>query len=178
MTGVLAAVVVVVGVLAGADFLLTFAVIRRLAAIERQSGTPAAATGISPPQGYRIRDFRLPLVSGGDFTQADLAGSRVTVMFVTPTCKPCQEAIADLRAQPGPLPSPVYVLIARGAHDHAADEIIRDLPAEAIVGAVSIGDSVTQAFGVDGFPTVLMIEDGAVRANGLKVSSLREPAWQ
>jgi hypothetical protein len=178
MTEILAAVVVVVGVLAGADFLLTFAVIRRLAAIERRTGAAAAGTGMSPAIGYQVRDFRVPLVSGGEFTQADLAGHRVTVMFVSPSCEPCRAAVADLRAQPGPLPSPLYVLISGGDHDHDDGDMMRDLPTEAIVGEVSLVGSVTEAFAVDGFPTVLVIDDGIVRANGLRISSVLDLVWQ
>lgn len=179
MTEVLAAVVVVVGVLAGADFLLTFAVIRRLAAVERRVGATAPASGLSPPIGYQVGSFRVPLVAGGEFTQADLAGCRAAVMFVSPSCEPCKAAIADLRTQPGPLPSPLYVLVANSDHDHGDADITPDLlPAEAIVGKVSPVGSVTDAFAVDGFPTVLLLEDGVVRANGLKVSGLLEPAWQ
>jgi thiol-disulfide isomerase/thioredoxin len=178
MTGILAAAVVVVGVLAGADFLLTFAVIRRLAALEQRAGSTAAGSGSSPAIGYQVRDFRVPLVSGGEFTQADLAGHRVTVMFVSPSCEPCRQAIADLRAQPGPLPSPLYVLVAADGDDHGAAAIAADLPAEAIVGEVPISGAVTEAFGIEGFPTVVVIDDGQVRANVLRVSSLPDLVWQ
>ncbi len=177
MIEVLMAIAVVVGVVAVADLLLTFAVIRRLAALEaRTRRLPAAVGGASPEPGHRVRDFGVQLISGDSFSQADLAEGPAIVMFVMPSCEPCKEAIADLRALPAPLPYPLYVLVAGTESDADLSELAGQLPAEARIGKIATIDATTDAFGIDGFPTALAIEDGIVRANELKVGSLLELA--
>jgi hypothetical protein len=172
MIGILMAVVVLVGVVAGADLLLSFAVVRRLAVLE--SRVPVAAGGgpFVPPVGHQVGDFRVQLLTGGELSRADLAGRAVMVIFVSPSCKPCQQAIADLGTLPVPLPSPLYVLI--GGFDQASDAsgMLDDLPPGVHAGAVLPDDSCNEAFGIDSYPTALAIEDGVVRANELRVSGL------
>lgn len=174
MTGILAAIVVLVGVVAGADLLLSFAIIRRLRLLEERR--PSAGGGLSPAVGHRVGDFRVSLLTGGHFTRSDLADSRAIVIFVSPSCAPCQAAIEELRTLPVPLPSPLYVLVADADGDGAAAALIADLPHGARVGAIGATDTTAEAFRVDGFPTALAIEDGVVRANELRVSMLLDLA--
>jgi hypothetical protein len=179
MIEVLIAIAVVVGVVAAADLLLTFAVIRRLAALEsRTRRLPGTAQSGSPAIGHRVGDFRVRLISGDSFSQADLAEGSAIVMFVMPSCEPCQEAIAELRGLPAPLPFPLYVLVADPDPDADISEVVSQLPAQAQIGKIATIDATTTAFGLDGFPTALVIEDGIVRANELKVGSLLELARQ
>ena len=103
MIGILIAVVVVVGIVAGADLLLSFAIVRRLSALQAmmQGG------GTSPAVGYKIGDFEVELLTGGVFTLADLMDEASIVIFLTTTCEPCQAAIAELRDMPTPLSFPM-----------------------------------------------------------------------
>jgi len=122
MIEILIAVVVVVGVLAAADLLLSFAVIRRLAALQSRMRAGHGGDG-SPAVGYRVEDFRVRLLAGGDFTRSDLEDTRAVVVLLMATCEP-------------------------------------------VIGA----------FGADGFPTVLALEDGLVRGSGLSLDSVLEHA--
>ena len=172
MIGILMAVVVVVGIVAAADLLLSFAVIRRLIALESGGLALGAAAGLSPAVGHRVGEFRMKLVTGGEFSQADLADARAMVTFLMPSCEPCEEAFAELRALPIPLATPLYVLVMGIEQDSDLSALIADLPAGAHVGTVLLGDAATDAFGVTGFPTALITDDGLVRAVGLRVSQL------
>jgi hypothetical protein len=173
MIGVLIAVMVVVGIVAGADLLLSFAIVRRLAQLETRGGGTGGGPGV-PAVGHKVGEFRVPLVTGDEFTSADLEGSRALVVFVMPSCEPCKKAIADLQALPRPLSWPLYVLVtATEEEDHALD-VAGDLPPGTRVAAIFAADSTARAFGVDAFPTALIVEDGVVRAAGLQVSGLLE----
>ena len=177
LTGILIAVVVVVGVVAGADLLLSFAVIRRLAALQERI-KEGGGSGISPAVGHKVGDFQVELLTGGAFTLADLMGASPMVVFLTTTCEPCQAAIAELHAMPTPLPIPLYVLISGSDADSDVLRVAAQMPEGARIAEISGSDGVMRAFGVDGFPTMLGIEDGIVRASDYRVSSLLEHARQ
>lgn len=174
MVGILTAVVVVVGVVAAADLLLSFAVIRRLAAL--QSRMQAGGGSSSPAVGHKIGDFRVNLLAGGEFTLADLMAATAVVVFLTTTCEPCQTAIAELQALPVPLTFTLYVLISGTGEDNDVLAVAANMPTGARVAEISASDPVMQAFGIDGFPTVLRIEDGIVRISEYRVSRLLEHA--
>ena len=178
MIGVLIAIVAVFGVVAVADLLLSFAVIRRLAAIQARGAHAGSGDTGGPAIGHRIGDFRVELLTGGTFTQADLAGTHAFVVFLMPTCEPCKAAIAELAAVRAPLPAPLYVLITDAQGDADVAAIAADMPPGTHIGLVSMQDATSEAFGVDGYPTALAIEDGVVRASELKVSGLLDLATQ
>jgi hypothetical protein len=52
------------------------------------------------------------------------------------------------------------------------------MPPGAHVGEISAPDATTLAFGVDGFPTALTIEDGVVRGSGIGAGSLLDHVSQ
>jgi hypothetical protein len=175
MIGILIAVVAVVGVAVAADLLLSFAVIRRMAGLQARIKT-ASGGGGSPAIGHRVSDFRVELLTEGVFTQADLADSRVIVAFLMTTCEPCKKVVAELGQLPDPLPFPLYVLITGTERDPDVLSLAVTMPPGARVGQISAPDATSEAFDVDGFPTVLAIEDGTVRASGLGISSVLEHA--
>jgi hypothetical protein len=173
MIGILMAFIVVVGVAVAADLLLSFAVIRRLAALQ---GRIKAASGGGPQIGHRVGDFRVELITGGVFTRADLSGSSIIVAFLMTTCEPCKKVVAELGQLPDPPPFPLHVLIVGTDQDPDVLSLAAAMPPGARVGRVSAADATGEAFGVDGYPTVLAIEDGTVRAAGLGLSSVLEHA--
>lgn len=173
MAAVLTAVVTVVGVVAAADLLLSMAVVRRLALLQRQMRDLGTGSGPSPAIGYKVGDFTAELLTGGQLTRADLNGGRASVLFVMPSCEPCKALMGELTAQPEwPGPSPLYVLINGAGDDDYARALLPDLPAGSRAGLVSPDDDVSSAFGITGYPTVLEIEDGVVRASGVRLNVL------
>jgi len=177
LIGILTAVVVVVGVVAGADLLLSFAVIRRLAALQsRMQGLSGG--GGSVAVGHKVGDFRVELLTGDEFTLADLMGQSSMVVFMTTTCEPCKTAAAELEALPAPLPFPLYILISGSDEDDDVPRVAAGMPMGARIAEISPSDGVVKAFGVDGVPAVLRVEDGIVRASDYRVSRLLEHAGQ
>jgi hypothetical protein len=174
LTGILIAVVVLVGIVAGADLLLSFAVVRRLAALESKIQGGGGQT--SPAVGHQVGDFEVDLLTGGTFTLANLMDTSSIVIFLTTTCEPCQTAIAELRELPTPLPFPMYVLINGTDQDGAVLNVAAGMPQGTRVAEISATHPVMRAFGVDGWPSVLGIEDGIVRASDTRVSRVLETA--
>src|SRR6185437_11300271 len=107
------------------------------------------------------------LLTGGVFTLADLMDGASIVIFLTTTCEPCQAAIAELREMSTPLSFPMYVLINATdlGEENAVLTVAADMPQGTRVAEISATHPVMQAFGIDGFPSVLGIEDGIVRAS-------------
>jgi hypothetical protein len=173
MIGILIAVMVVVGVVAGADLLLSFALIRRVAALT-SGGVGAGPVVDAPALGHEVSAFGVPLLDGGEFSRADLTGTRALAVFLTTSCEPCRKAITELRTLSVPLPGPLYVVIVRTDADTDSDvfDAAAGMPAGARVGIVSSAQAPLQAFGIDGFPTVLTLDDGVVSASGFRVAAL------
>jgi hypothetical protein len=161
---------------AGADLLLSFAVIRRLSAL--QARMQGGGSGTSPAVGHKIGDFEVELLTGGVFTLADLMDEASIVIFLTTTCEPCQAAIAELRDLPAPLSFPMYVLINGTDQDQDAAvlNVAAQMPQGTRVAEISATHPVMRAFGIDGFPSVLGVEDGIVRASDTRVGHVLETA--
>jgi hypothetical protein len=169
MTGILIAVVVLVGVIACANLLISFALIRRVATLQRE-GT-ADVSG--PAVGREVGQFRVPLLGGGEFSRDHLAAPRTLAVFLTTSCEPCRRAITELAAMGGPLPWPLYIVIIRtDADDDDALKVAGQMPAGSQVGVITASEAPLEAFGIDGYPTVLTIEDGIIRASGFRVAAL------
>jgi hypothetical protein len=175
MIGILIAVMVVVGVAVAADLLLSFAVIRRMASLQARIKSASGAAG-GPEIGHRVGDFRVDMITGGAFTRADLADSRAVVAFFMTSCEPCKKAVAELAELPDPLPFTLYVLITSTPQEPDVLSLAAAMPPGARVGEISAADGTSDAFGVDGFPSVLAIEEGAISASGLGISSVLEHA--
>jgi hypothetical protein len=168
MTGILIAVVVLVGVIACTNLLISFALIRRVAALQTRG---PEVTG--PAIGREVGQFRVPLLGGGEFSRDHLAAPRTLAVFLTTSCEPCRRAITELAAMSGPLPWPLYVVIIRtDADDDDALEVAGQMPAGSRVGVIAAAEAPLEAFGIDGYPTVLTIEDGIIRASGFRVAAL------
>lgn len=176
MIGILIAVVVVVGIVAGADLLLSFAVIRRVAALQDRMQGGGGQT--APAVGHQIGDFEVELLTGGVFTLADLMDEASVVIFLTTTCEPCQAAIAELAELPTPLSFPMYVLINGTEQDQGNSvlNVAADMPPGTRVAEITATHPVMRAFGIDGFPSVLGVEGGIVRASDTRVGHVLETA--
>jgi hypothetical protein len=177
MIPVLTAAVILVGAVAAADLLLSFAVIRRLAALQARGVGPGTGSSAgAPPPGHLIGEFRVGLLAGGEFATDHLRQEPAIVAFLSPTCEPCRRAIEELKQLPVPLARPLYVLIAGSAQDADLLAVAQQMPAGAHVGAIAHDDKVMQAFAAEGYPTLVSTAAGAVLASGLRVGDVLEHA--
>ena len=168
MIQILLGAVIVLGLMISVNLLVTFAAIRRIAAVE--AGHADGSAALVPDIGYQIADFSTDLLSGGVIDRSDLAGSSVVTIFVSPGCAPCQKLIASMRSDGVPRSDSLLIFVA-GYDD---DTVVRDTVAElsdlsARIGVTPPTGPVAQAFGVGGYPTVLRVDNGIVTAAGTRL---------
>jgi hypothetical protein len=115
----------------------------------------------------------VPLLGGGEFSRASLDAQRTLAVFLTTSCEPCRRAITELGTMAGPLPWPLYVVIIRtDTDDDDALDVAGQMPAGSQVGVITAAEAPLEAFGIDGYPTVLTVEDGVIAASGFRVAAL------
>lgn len=182
MTQVLLAAVILLGIAVAADLALTFAVVRRLAAVEDAAASAGPAVPERPPypdQGFRVGDFTARLLDGSEVDRSVLADTFATVLFLLPHCEPCKKLIASIRGGVEPAGSPVVAFVIGAADSPDVHEVAASLPAGVRVGAVSDRGSVATAFGVGGsYPVMLRLDDAVVVGAGTRYEALpdRTPA--
>lgn len=170
------AALVVVGVLVLLDLLLTFGVIRRLRdhteQLRRmQLGPEVVIAG----KGAKVGDFATT-TTDGEALSANLLTGETLVGFFSPGCQPCETL----------LPAFVdYAATMPGGRDHVLAVVATDTPeasdvtekvaalspyARTVVAAHE--EPVLKAFGVNGYPGVLLVQDGTVVASGGDLDAL------
>jgi len=172
MIQILLGAVIVLGLMASANLLVTFAVIRRIAAVEGANGAPRPGVPLVPDVGREVADFAAALLSGGEISRRELAGRSVIAIFVSPGCSPCRELIALLKSGRGPVDAPLLIFIAGSADDTVVLDTAAELSFSTWIGAADPAGPVTKAFGVLGYPTVLRVDDGVVTAAGTRLDAV------
>jgi len=160
MLTALIAAAVVLGIATAANLVLTFAVIRRLRALE-EGGTAAPAS--LPAVGTAVAEFSAVTIAGEEVTAADVAVGDAFAGFVMVGCTPCGRLIESLAdgAVTG-ADDPLFFVVG----DPEDPETRRMTAALDPVGRVAVVDeksSATAAFGqISAFPTLLRLKDGVI----------------
>lgn len=174
--------ITLIGLLAAANLLLTFGVIRRL----RQYPVEQADSGrrddsawgdVAASPGTAIAEFAATDADGRPVGAEMLTGRRL-VGFFSPDCQPCKERLPEFlqvaSQRPGGRDEVLAVIAASPAR--AADLLGRLRPVARVVVEQEEG-TVQQAFGVNGFPAFVAIADGNVVASDFNLASVldRDP---
>ncbi|HEY1322360.1 MAG TPA: hypothetical protein VGF32_19035 [Streptosporangiaceae bacterium] len=162
MQPILIALVALLAVLVAANLLLTLALARRLAGVER-----LAARGAEPRMpriGAEVAAFSVAAFGGGRLTDAPLRSGRTLLVFSMADCGPCAALAEELHRTELPAGLGLLVLVAAGEDDQAL--AAAKYPASAHIGFLPPDGSVTERFEVDAFPTVVLVEDGRITAAG------------
>ena len=171
MTAVLIAIIIVVGLVAVVDLALTYGLIRRVNSIQAQPHSSDG--GLVPAAGHRIEDFVANTTDNREITEREFQGPETFAAFVMVGCKPCHRLTEELsQMAPPELPLLLFIASSQGANDEAA-RIAAQVPFAAAVCVIEPICGVTEAFGVRGFPTVIRVGEGIVRATGLSLGSVR-----
>ncbi|MEO3775223.1 TlpA disulfide reductase family protein [Micromonospora sp. B9E7] len=163
------AAVALLGALCMVNLLLTFGVLRRL---REQTAELNRLSGVLPPEmpapeelvGTPVPAFAATAIDGTPVTRDSLVGRPRLVGFFSAGCAPCHEQ------------APLFAkwLAEQGGDASTAVAVITDSGPEAVELATSLTDtatvvvepdafSVSQAFGVRGFPTFLRVDaDGVI----------------
>ncbi|MEV0594838.1 TlpA disulfide reductase family protein [Nonomuraea cavernae] len=166
-----------VGLLAAANLLLTFGLVRRL----REHTTELAnlrdasrdgSDSVTLPAGSRVRDFLAESVDGRPVS-LDTLGPRPLVGFFSITCAPCKERLpgfVEYAAARTAGPDAVLAVVV-GAPEDAADTVELLRPVATVVVETDRGP-IQESFGVGGFPAFLLLQDGAITATSFELPSI------
>jgi hypothetical protein len=149
---------------------LTAAVIQHL----RDRG-PAGDAHDAPPSftapGQRVGAFQTRTVSGDVLSESDLAAGDSLVAFVSLTCPPCQEVLAEL-AEGSPMPDRRLFVFVFG-DDAEAETVAARLP-RAVVSRAELQGPASEAFGgVEGYPRLMLVSDSVITASGITLAHVR-----
>ena len=176
MTAVLTAGVALALVLTVLNLVLTFAVVRKM--------RDGAGSGLSahtphpglPRLGTPVGEFTAQTVDGAELTDQDLRGERSLIVFVSPSCAPCKDVVAEL-TEAGRAPTiPLHAFVA-GDEDADTSAVVAALRPHGTVTVITAGHAAARAFGgVDGYPALMLVTDGVIAAAGRRLDEVREPA--
>jgi hypothetical protein len=157
---VLIALVVILGVLALANLLLTVAVARRL---RTHTDTLAGLTGAATPDSGLPPGTAVPRLRAVAHDGAEIGtGEAELLAFVAASCAACRTHLPGLLAAAGR--SPVTVVVS--GDPAAGTDLVRLAEPVARVLTEAGDGPWALAFGVQVFPTFLRLRDGVVVARG------------
>ncbi|GIJ57176.1 TlpA family protein disulfide reductase [Virgisporangium aurantiacum] len=156
------------GLLTAVNLLLTIGVVRRLreqttelADLRSRAPLDPMGGGTSLPVGATVAPFEAATVDGRTVALASF-GERPLIGFFSPSCTPCGERLPGFvrhaAGRPGGRDT-VLAVVAGGGGD---DGYVRDLDAVATVVVEPELGPVQKAFGVTGYPSFLLVRDGAI----------------
>ncbi|MEU1375407.1 TlpA disulfide reductase family protein [Streptomyces triculaminicus] len=159
---VLIAAVVLVGLLCTLDLVLTLGVIKRLR--EHTAMLTKVADGGAPGRppvikvGEQVGEFSAVSADGEALTRTSLSGDTL-VAFFSPNCGPCHEMLPKFveyaRNVPGGREQVLAVVV--GTADRARGQVAELGPVARVVVQEGSDTTVTDAFQVFGFPTLLQV---------------------
>ncbi len=148
-------------------FLLVLGLVRSVYDLRRQ-----VSVAVGEPR--RAPHFQAPTLDGVVIDTRDIAGTPYALLFVTPDCPSCRQAVTSL----GPVRKRVgsnIVILCNGQPDDAA-RLARLVDAD-VRFTLDEGGAVGKAFGVTSSPmTVVVDEEGQIRSfGGLMTADLMGP---
>ena len=161
------------------NLLLSFAVIRRLRAVERERPAAAKPRAKSlPGVGTTVGAFRKSAVDGSVLTADDFHNRTWYVGFLLVGCTLCKEQVAALRSDPRFAPDRTVLFVAsRNADTDGKRQLVESVQDLGRVAPITPADPVLAAFGgVNVYPTLLRIESGRIAVAGTKVGEVAAAA--
>jgi hypothetical protein len=117
----------------------------------------------------RAPTFRVPLLNGEILESGDLASHAYALLFVTPTCPMCREAMTNL----GPVRKRVgdqIVILCNGDRDKA--ERLAELVPRDVRFGLDEGGAVGKQFGINAAPMTVVVDgEGWIRSMGSIITS-------
>lgn len=161
MEGVLLGVIAVLALLVVVDLALTLAVIRRLR--QHMPGSHQADPPFSKMVGRPVPDFTTTATDGSEVTAEALRTGRAFVAFLAVGCGGCHDQLPQLREHVAKLrDAGEHVLVVVNGSDAGASEFVDAFGHDAHIVVENDDASLNAAFGIDGYPTYLVVDDGVV----------------
>jgi hypothetical protein len=159
---VLAAAVGLLAAVTAANLFILLGVIRRMRAMTTNSASlDLRPLDLGMPEiGLEIGGFTESTVAGDPVTDDDLRHGQALVVFLSASCQPCKQTVTALTQQRDSLPACTYVFVQAEPDEPALAPMLDSLNG---VGAVIVSaEAPRQAFKVNAFPTVLLVDGGQV----------------
>jgi hypothetical protein len=174
MTGILTALVILVGIIGLGNVMFLYGVTRRLRLLDERVTSLNSPSG--PQPGHRVGAFSATTLDGRDVGTADLEGTDTLVALLTVGCGACDKVVGELADVGGD--TPLLVLVQAGESEDSGElvgSVRGNTSAGARIAVVPYGP-VASAFDVNSFPTIMRVSDGVVRASGYSFADVGEPA--
>lgn len=176
----LAAAVVLVGLLALLNLVLTFGVIRRLREHTAMLSSSSQMPALMRPVGEHAEEF-VATTTEGDLVSRETLVGRTLVAFLSSTCQPCRERMPEFielaAGFDGGRDQVLAVVGSTGGDDPTAREYAERLGAVARVVVEPERGPVATAFGVNGFPAFGVVgERGRIAVTSIELAELAVPA--
>ena len=173
MIGVLVAIDVVLGLAVALNLLLTLALIRR---VGQRSEGGLRLTGLEP--GEPAPDFEAETLDASPVAASDLARGRSALLFISPGCQPCKDALPQYveLAGFGRASGIGVFLVSDGDVETTRDMIGRiESPPTVIVAPRSTNDLFSR-WRVPATPHFVVVQDGVTVVSG--PPSKTYPGWR
>lgn len=171
---ILAAVVCVLAALVLFNLALTFGLVRRLRmALEDGGIAPGGSIDVPgfPVVGSRVDPFAAQTLDGESLSDADLSAGPAVVAYFSVGCPACVKVKKKLLARG--VSGPLTVIVAGEPGDLEAIALAEEFMTIAEKVAVVEQDSAAvEALRVEGYPTLVRLEDGVVQASGYKLDAI------
>jgi thiol-disulfide isomerase/thioredoxin len=170
----LSAAVVMVGILAIVNLVLSYGIIRRLRQHAAQLSTRSGADSIIAPAGTTVGAFATTTTEGERLTDSQLPADTL-VGFFAPGCPPCRERLPEFVAHAATAGSRYHVLaVVVGRETSEATEYVAAIePVGRVVVEPNLG-AVATAFAVNGFPTWCRVDgNGRITATEFPLTLTR-----
>jgi methylamine dehydrogenase accessory protein MauD len=142
--------------------LVVLGILRQIGVIQRQLAESSPLNGLAP--GTKAPDFILPTLAGQTMSLRQYLGRKVLLVFVGPSCGPCERVlpeIADVAASRGVRDT--VLLISRGGR--VANQELAGGPTRGLPLVYEEEPHVAQAYQVPGTPFACLVDErGVVRS--------------
>jgi hypothetical protein len=147
------------------DLLLSFGIIRRLRELQLRTGEGPANAEV----GMRIGPFTAIDSNGEPISDDQLQTGPTLVTFLSVGCEPCEAVKRDLLSNP---PSIDTIFFVEGKTKSEAETYWVGVEEIGRVAWVTYEGPVMEAFKIQGYPSLIVVENGLVSASGIRVRDL------
>lgn len=169
----LTAAVVVIGVVALMNMVLTLAIVRK---VNAGDGSPQSGQLIE--RGRRPPDFTASLLDGSSSSLSDFTSRPTVFVFASPTCRPCLDSMPTYAhlAKVAPRVGAELVIVSDGERDETKRMLDQyGIDCRTII-APRAAHPLMKQWNVTGTPSFVHLEKGLVRSSGPTSPNVR--VWQ
>ena len=158
------------------NLLLTYGVIRRLndhesKILDLSRGEEPSTTFGNPAPGFVAPEFTTQTTAGSTIDRSELEEGVRFVGFFSTYCSPCRDELPRFVEFAAGRAEGQVMIVVEGPHDDAADMVGNGSDVSQVVLEPTEGQ-LKNAFGIDRYPAMLVLQDGVVVKNAATIGQL------